>query len=79
MRSGSPTSRPDLTVSLSLLSGSRVVARTPDQSFSEPWVVTSIGPVPLAFAPGPYTARLLVKDNVAKSELVTDQPFEIRP
>jgi hypothetical protein len=68
----------DLTVGLSLLKGTRVVADTPSQSFSDPHVVTAVGPVALQFEPGAYTARLKVKDNLTQQEATFDQGFEVR-
>jgi GWxTD domain-containing protein len=70
--------RSDLTVRLSLLKGTSVVADTPSQSFSDPHVVTAVGPVPLQFEPGAYTARLKVKDNLTQQEATFDQGFEVR-
>ncbi len=71
------TGRSNLTVGLSLLKGSAVVASTPDQSFTEPHVVSSVGPVELAFEPGTYTARLKVKDRVSQKDATVDQTFRV--
>ena len=72
------TGRSDLTISLSLLEGSRVVAETPAQSFAEAHVFTSVGPVVLNFEPGTYTARLKVKDRVADKDLTIAETFVVR-
>jgi hypothetical protein len=68
----------NLTVGLSLLKGSKLVASTPSQSYTDPHVVTSVGPVPLSFEPGSYTARLKVKDNLTQKEATVDQTFVIQ-
>jgi GWxTD domain-containing protein len=72
------TGKADLTVGLALLKGTSIVGSTPVQTFTDPHVVTSVGPVPLQFAPGHYTARLKVKDNVAQTEATVEQAFEIK-
>ena len=72
------TGRSDLTISLSLLEGSRVVAETPAQSFAEAHVFTSVRPVVLNFEPGTYSARLKVKDRVADKDLTIAETFVVR-
>lgn len=71
------TGRSNLTVGLSLLKGRALLASTPDQSFTEPHVVSSVGPVELAFEPGTYTARLTVKDRVSQKDATVDQTFRV--
>jgi len=72
------TGKSDVTLSLSLLKGTQVVATTPEQSFTDPHVVTSVGPVALQFEPGTYTARLKATDNLSRKTATIEQAFEIR-
>jgi GWxTD domain-containing protein len=72
------TGKADLTTGFSILKGAQVVADTPKQSFADAHVVTSVGPVELAFEPGAYTARLKVKDNRTKREMTVDEGFTIK-
>jgi GWxTD domain-containing protein len=68
----------NLSVGFSLLKGTQLVASTPSQTFTDPHVVTSVGPVDLRFEPGAYTARLKVKDNLTQKQTTVDQGFEIK-
>jgi len=68
----------NLSVGFSLLKGGQLVASTPSQTFTDPHVVTSVGPVDLVFAPGSYTARLNVKDNLTQKQTTVEQGFEIK-
>jgi GWxTD domain-containing protein len=70
----------DVTVSVTLSKGTKVVAQAPDQPFETPHVINSVGPVPLEkYDPGTYTAKLKVRDGVAKKDLTLEQNFEIVP
>jgi hypothetical protein len=73
------TGKANVSIALQLVKGNgTVVANAPEQSFSEPNVVGSVGPVSLTYEPGSYVARLKVKDNVAKKEAKIEQAFEIK-
>jgi hypothetical protein len=72
------TGKSDLTTSFSILKGAQLVADTPKQAFADAHVVTSVGPVALAFEPGAYTARLKVRDNRTQKEMTVDQGFTIQ-
>jgi GWxTD domain-containing protein len=72
------TGKADLTTGFSILKGTQLVADTPKQSLADAHVVTSVGPVELAFEPGTYTARLKVKDNRTSKEMTVDEGFTIR-
>ena len=72
------TGKSSLTVDFSLRQGGRLVASAPSQSFDERHVLTSVGPIALGFAPGAYTARVRVRDNLTGQETAVEQAFEIR-
>lgn len=74
------TSKPSMTVGLTLAKGTKTLAKAPDQDFDTPYVASAVGPVPLdKYEPGFYTAKLRVRDNVAKKEITVEQSFEIKP
>ena len=72
------TGKSDLTTSFSILKGTQLVADTPKQAFADAHVVTSVGPVALAFEPGAYIGRLRVQDNRTRKELTVEQGFTIK-
>lgn len=74
------TGKPNVTVSVTLSRGSRIVAQAPEQPFDQAHVINSVGPVPLEkYEPGTYTAKIKVKDAAAQKELTVEQNFEIVP
>lgn len=74
------TTKPSVTVGLTLAKGTKTLAKAPDQDFDMPYVASAVGPVPLdKYEPGFYTAKLKVRDNVTKKELIVEQGFEIKP
>jgi GWxTD domain-containing protein len=74
------TSKPSVTIGLTLAKGTKTLAKAPDQDFDTPYVASAVGPVPLdKYEPGIYTAKLKVRDNVAKKDVTVEQTFEIKP
>ncbi len=74
------TNKPNVSVGVTLSKGARVVAQAPDQPFEQAHVINSVGPVPLEkYEPGTYTAKVKVRDAVAKKDLTVEQTFEIVP
>jgi hypothetical protein len=53
------------------------VAQAPPENYDQERGAT-VGPVPLAnYAPGKYTAKVTVKDNVAQKDFTEDAVFEV--
>lgn len=74
------TGKADLNVAVTLSKGAKVVAQAPDQPFDTAHVINSVGPVGLEkYDVGTYTAKLKVRDGVAKKDMTLEQTFEIVP
>jgi GWxTD domain-containing protein len=72
------TSKASVTIALTLAKGSKDVAKAPEQTMDSSLVGGAVGPVPLStFEPGTYTAKLKLRDNVAKKDLNIESAFEV--
>ncbi len=76
---GDPTTgKASLRAAFSVLQEGKLVAKGKDQMFETPGVAASVGPIPLApFAPGRYLARVEITDEVSKTTIVRETPFEV--
>lgn len=73
-----PAGKPSVTATLSLFKGPKIVARAPETEYTDTIITGSVGPVPLGkYEPGTYTAKLKLRDNVAKKEVTVEANFEI--
>jgi GWxTD domain-containing protein len=73
------TGKPSATASLAILKDGKPVARAQDQVYDADMAQPSVGPVPLEkFEPGKYAAQIKVRDNVAKTDVSQEVPFEVK-
>ena len=74
------SARAALRAAFTVLQDGKVIARGKDQTFDTGGAAPSVGPIPLApFAPGRYLARVEITDEVAKTSVVRETPFEVAP
>jgi GWxTD domain-containing protein len=72
------TSKASLKASFTVLQDARVIAKGRDQAFETPGAVPTVGPIALApFTPGRYLARVEITDEVGKTAVVRETPFEV--
>jgi GWxTD domain-containing protein len=73
------TGQASLRARFTILNKGKPVARGPEDVFTTPDAVASVGPIPLAdYGPGHYVVRLDVTDGVARQTLRQEASFEIR-
>jgi len=73
------TGQASLRARISILKDGKPIARGPEDAFTTPDAVASVGPIPLStYAPGAYVVRLDVTDALASQTLRQEVPFEIR-
>jgi hypothetical protein len=72
------TGKPSFTMSWEVRNeAGKQVAQAPPENYDQERGAT-VGPVPLAnYAPGKYTAKVTVKDNVAQKDFTEDAVFEV--
>jgi GWxTD domain-containing protein len=74
------TLKASLRVAFSVLQDGKLVAKGKEQYFDTPGAAPEVGPIALTpFAPGRYLARVEITDEVAKTVVVRETPFEVRP
>jgi len=74
------TGKASAVASVSIVKGSKPLAKAPDQTFDTAVGGNMVGPIPLTdFPPGAYTAQVKIMDNVAKKEIVREVAFEVKP
>jgi len=74
------TNKASLRAAFSVLQDGKVVAKGKEQYFDTPGAAPEVGPIALTpFAPGRYLARVEITDEVAKTVVVRETPFEVRP
>jgi GWxTD domain-containing protein len=72
------TSKASVTIALTLAKGGQTLAKAPEQTLDTSLIGGAVGPVPLSsFDPGSYTAKLKLRDNVAKKDLNIEASFEV--
>lgn len=72
------TGRASVKASFSVLQDGKVIAKGKDQTFETPGAAPSVGPIALApFAPGRYLARVEIADEIARTTVVRETPFEV--
>jgi GWxTD domain-containing protein len=76
----STSGKSSLRARFSVLQDGTLVASGKEQSFDSANAAPSVGPIALtAFPPGRYLARVEIADDVTKTQVVRETPFEIRP
>lgn len=74
------TKKASLRAAFTVLKDGRPVAKGSEQVFETPGAAASVGPIPLGdFAAGQYLARVEVNDDVAKTRVVRETPFTVKP
>jgi len=74
------TKKASLRAMFTVLKDGRPVAKGSEQVFETPGAAASVGPIPLTdFAAGQYLARVEVNDDVAKTRVVRETPFTVKP
>jgi GWxTD domain-containing protein len=74
------TKKASLRATFTLLKDGRPVAKGSEQVFETSGAAASVGPIPLAdFGTGQYLARVEVTDDVAKTRVVRETPFAVKP
>jgi GWxTD domain-containing protein len=69
-----------LRAAFSVLQDGKLVAKGKEQYFDTPGAAPEVGPIALTpFAPGRYLARVEITDEVTKTVVVRETPFEVRP
>lgn len=76
----SATGRASVKAAFSVFQDGKLVAKGKEQAFDTAGAVPTVGPISLApFAPGRYLARVEIANEVGKSTVVRETPFEVAP